>query len=120
MLEVLVRLPSESYQLEQMIGEHLGQLRPAHRRGLALWVYGTLLAKSACQGAVIAALSALATWNTLRQCLRELFYDGSDKAAPCRTQIHVQGCFAPLLRWLLSWWQGRELALAVDATAHGD
>src|SRR5205085_3243037 len=25
---------------------------------------------------------------------------------------------APLLRWVLGWWQGRELALAVDATAH--
>jgi len=120
MLEVLVRFPMESYQLQEVIGEHFPQLRPAQQRALALWVYGTILAKSACQNAVIVALSALAGWDTLRQYLRELFYDGSDKAAPCRTEIDVGLCFAPLLRWLLSWWQSQELALAIDATAHGD
>ena len=78
-----MRFPSESYQLQEVIGEHFPQLRPAQQRGLALWVYGTILAKSACQNAVIVALSALAGWDTLRQYLRELFYDGSDKAAPC-------------------------------------
>ncbi len=120
MPETLVRLPSESYQLEQMIGEHFPQLRPAQVRGLALWVYGTILAQSACQSAVIVALSAVGSRNTLRQYLRELFYDGSDKAAPCQTEIEVKLCFAPLLRWILSWWHSQQLALAVDATAHGD
>jgi hypothetical protein len=47
-------------------------------------------------------------------------YDGSDKAAPCQTQLDASQCFAPLLRWLLAWWQGQELALAIDATAHGE
>jgi hypothetical protein len=31
----------------------------------------------------------------------------------------VETCFAPLLAWGLSWWEGRHLALAVDATTLG-
>jgi hypothetical protein len=34
--------------------------------------------------------------------------------------LDVRLCFAPLMRWLMSWWQGKELALAIDATLHGD
>jgi hypothetical protein len=41
-----------------------------------------------------------------------------DKAVPCAAQVDVERCFAPLLRRVLAWRQGRELALAVDATAH--
>ena len=29
-------------------------------------------------------------------------------------------CFAPLLKWVLSWWRGDRLALAVDPTLKGD
>ena len=61
-----------------------------------------------------------ATFHALRQRLREWLYDGCDKAAPCNTQLDVTLCFSPLLRWLLSLWQGKQLALAIDATAHGD
>src|SRR3954463_10895668 len=43
---------------------------------------------------------------------------GTYKAVPCAVQVDVERCFAPLLRRVLGWWQGRELALAVDATAH--
>jgi hypothetical protein len=34
--------------------------------------------------------------------------------------VEVALCFSPLLRWLLSWWQGNHLALAIDATLLGD
>src|SRR4051812_12847832 len=43
---------------------------------------------------------------------------GTYKAVPCAVQVDVERCFAPLLRRVLGWWQGRELAPAVDATAH--
>jgi hypothetical protein len=115
-----VRFPRECYQLEQTLAERLPALRPAQRRGLALWVYGAVLAGSACQTAVAAALLPLAGWHALRQYLREWLYDGADKAAPCRAEVEVAACFAPLLRWVLAWWQGTELALAVDATACGE
>jgi Transposase DDE domain len=85
-----------------------------------LWVYGAILAQSACQHAVITALLTRGVWHTVRQRLRDWLYDGADKADPCRMQVEVTACFAPLLSWVLTWWQGETLALALDATAHGD
>jgi Transposase DDE domain len=115
-----MRFPKPCRQMEQTLVHSLPNLRPAQRRSLVLWVYGTILAQSTCETAVVAALLALGKWHTLRQRLREWLYDGADKAAPCATQLEVCQCFAPLLRWVLAWWQRPELALALDATAHGD
>jgi hypothetical protein len=111
-----MRFPSGYYQLTALLATHLPQLRPAQQRGLALWVCGTILARSACQHAVLAALQVYAPWHTLRERLREWTYAGADKHAPCRAQVEVRQCFAPLLRWVLTWWQGDTLALAIDAT----
>ncbi|HET6385251.1 MAG TPA: hypothetical protein VFJ58_17805, partial [Armatimonadota bacterium] len=115
-----MHLPDEFYQLEKTIAKYLSELRPAQRTGLCLWVMGAVLAQSACQNAVITALLAYGGFHTLRQYLREWLYDGADRAAPCSVQLEVSRCFAPLLRWLLSWWQGKEIALAIDATTHHD
>jgi hypothetical protein len=95
-------------------------LRPAPRRGLALWGDGTILAQSACQNAVLTALVAVGAWHGRRQRLRAWLYDGQDRAAPCQTQLDGSRCCAPLLGWVLAWGQGQELALAIEATAHGD
>jgi hypothetical protein len=113
-----MRFPNEWSQMHQTIAHYLPHLRPAQQRGLALWVYGTILAQNACQSAVVSALLALGAWHTLH--LREWLYDGPDKAAPCQSQLDVSECFAPLLRWVLSWWQGQEVVLALDAAAHGE
>ncbi len=106
--------------MQQTIAQYFPNLRAAQQRGLTLWVYGTILAQSGCQNAVIAALVAVGFWQALRQHLREWLYSGPDEARPGNTQVEVALCFAPLLRWLLSWWQGNHLALAIDATLHGD
>ena len=115
-----MRLPSEWYQMQQAIAQHLPNLRPGQQRGLALWVYGAIMAQSACQNAVIAALLMVGSWHSLRQYLREWLYNGPEKAAPCKSEVDVPLCFAPLLKWLLSLWQGEHLVLAIDATLHGD
>ena len=112
--------PREWYHLVESTEQYFPDLRSSQIRGLALWVYGALLAKSACQSAVISALSSIATFHAKRQFLREFLRDGSEKATPCNTQLDVTLCFAPLLRWLLSLWKGQQLALAIDATAQGD
>jgi hypothetical protein len=117
--EVRMRVPAELYQIQTTLAQYLTPLRPAQQRGLALWVYGTILAHSACQSAVLTALLTLGRFHTIRQRLREWLMDGADKAAPCATQVTVSTCFAPLMRWVLAWWQGRDLALALDATLHG-
>src|SRR6188472_854956 len=113
-----MHVPRELYPIERALAEHLSHLRGPQRRGLALWVLGAVLAQSACQAAMLAALLPWAPYHALRQRLREWLLDGADKAVPCAAQVDVERCFAPLLRWVLGWWQGRDLALAVDATAH--
>lgn len=115
-----MRVPRSCYQLEPLLAEHLPHLRPAQRRGLALWVLGTVLAHSGCQHAVLVALRPLGhPWHATRQRLREWTYAGAERSAPCRTTLAVQACFAPLLRWVLHWWQGDTLPLAIDATSLG-
>ena len=106
--------------MQQTIETHLPHLSPAQLSGLVLWVCGAILAGSACQNAVASALSPWNKWNNLRQYLREWLYDGSDRARPCQTQLDVSLCFAPLLRWVLAWWNSNSLALAIDPTLKGD
>lgn len=115
-----MRLPRECYPMAETIATFLPSLSPAQQRGLTLWVYGTLLAGSACQGAVIAALLPLAAAHALRQRLREWLYDGGDKLVPGQAEVAITPCFVGLLRWVVRWWQGTTLALAIDATALGE
>jgi hypothetical protein len=120
MPEVAMRAQSEYYQIHRTLVERFPHLRPAHAHGLALWVSGTILAHSACQNAVLAALAPVGKRETVRQRLRDTFRVGTDKRVPTRCDWDVARCFVPLLRWLLSWWQGDDLAFALDATSHGD
>lgn len=116
-----MHVPRGAYQIEAALASQLAVLSASERRGLALWVYGAVLAGSACQGMVVGALTMVGRWEAVRQYLREWLYDGADKAAPCATQLDVTACFAPLLAWVVRWWRGTEgLVLAVDATNHGD
>ncbi len=52
-----MRLPRECYRMKQVIETHLPHLTQTQLTGLAWWVCGTILAGSACQNAVAAALS---------------------------------------------------------------
>lgn len=114
-----MRVPSEVYQIEQRLSEVFTSLQTTQCRGLAWWVVGTLWARSSCQTAVVTALRVWGSGHALRQRLREWLYDGTDKATPCTREVDIEPCFACLLSWVLRHWQGRELALAVDATLHG-
>ena len=123
-----MRLPRECYQMQKTVETHLPHLSqpqltglvPVSSTGQALWVCGAILAGSACQNAVASALSPWRKWNNLRQYLREWLYGGSGRARPCQTELDVSLCFAPLLRWVLTWWRSGRLALAVDPTLKGD
>lgn len=115
-----MRLPSECYQMMQIIGDFLPHLRRSQLRGLALWVYGSIMAGSGCQSAVVSALSFMGEHNSLRQYLRECLYDGADRARPCAAQLEVKLCFGPLMRWVIDWWQSDRLALAIDPTLKDD
>lgn len=57
--------------------------------------------------------------NTVRQQLREWCYEAKAKRGQPRQELAVESCFAPLLGWVLSWWEGTQLAVALDATTLG-
>jgi hypothetical protein len=115
-----VRVPAPCYPLEAELSEHLPHLRPAQRTGLALWVLGASIAGSACQSAVVAALEPLGcARHATRQRLREWTMPGSQRVAPCAPTLAVEECFVGLLRWVLAWWGGQTLPLAIDATSLG-
>jgi len=87
---------------------------------LALWSYGMVLAKS-CGITLVCATLALqlgCSEASLVQRLREWCYGAKDKKGSQRQELEVSTCFAPLLRWLLSWWPVDEprLVLALDAS----
>jgi hypothetical protein len=74
--------------------------------------------------ALTAVSACLAPWldgkeNTLRQRLREFYYDAPAKRGQRRQALVVESCFAPLLAWVLSLWEGTQLALVLDATTLG-
>jgi hypothetical protein len=74
--------------------------------------------------ALTAVASFLAVWqgrkgNSVRQQWREWCYEATAKRGGPRQELRVESCFAPLLGWVLSWWEGEQLALAIDATALG-
>ena len=97
-----MRLPSECYQMQQIIGHYLPRLRRSQLQGLTLWVYGSVMARSSCQNAVATALMVFGNYGggnygSLRQYLREWLYDGADRASPCGVQLDVRACFGPLL-----------------------
>ena len=114
-----MHVPRECYPLQEAIDTSLAHLTTAQRRGLVWWVFGTLLAGSGCLSAVLVALGPFvgrAGQAALRQSLREWLRDGGDKLVPGAAQLEVATCFAPLLRWLLGWWRGAALPVALDVT----
>jgi hypothetical protein len=57
--------------------------------------------------------------NTVRQQLREWCYEAKAKRGGPRQELAVESCFAPLLGWVLSWWEGNQVAIAIEATTLG-
>jgi Transposase DDE domain len=93
---------------------------------LALYSFGMLLAK-VCGLSSVALLLAThldRPFFALRKRLREFYLEAHAKSGvhqgQKRQDFDVSTCFAPLLRWILSLWSGRQLALAIDVTNLGE
>ena len=110
------------YQWTQIVHTHLSELSPAQATVLALWSVGMVLAQSCALSAVSAYLAAGLERKplTLRQWLREFYFEAAAKRGRKRCELTVTPCFAPLLRWVLSWWEGTQVALALDASSLGE
>jgi Transposase DDE domain len=103
------------------IQTHLPHLTKPQATVLALWSLGMVLARSC---ALTAVSAFLAMWlhrkeETVRQPWREFCYEATAKRGPARQALVVEPCFVPLLAWVLCWWQGTQLALALEATTLG-
>jgi hypothetical protein len=89
---------------------------------LALFSVGMVIARSCALSAVaqVVAVALAHQSNTTRQQLREFCWEAEAKAGRNRQEIVVELCFVPLLCWIVRRWQGRQLALALDATTLSD
>ena len=108
-------------QWQSTIMQHLPHLSKPQAYGLALWSWGMVLARSCALTTVSCLLASL--WrrkeNTLRQRLREWYYEAPAKRGQQRQTLQVASCFAPLLGWIITDWQGTQIALALDASSLG-
>lgn len=90
---------------------------------LALWSFGMVVSHSCGLTSVAGSLAMLlgAKENSVRQRIREWYYEKENKRGQGRSEIEASLSFVPLLRWVLSWWPAHEkrLALAMDATSLG-
>ena len=99
------------------------QLSAPQATVLALWSFGMVISHSCGLTSVSSSLACLMgiKENSVRQRIREWSYAKDDKRGKGRCEIEASNSFAPLLRWVLSWWPVNEkrLALAMDATSLG-
>ena len=114
--------PEELSQWQAEIASGLPVLSEAQACVLAQWCFAM---EQTTQGgsttlAVFLGLALGCAWQTVRQRLREFYFDAEDKCGLGRRELAVQGCFVPLARWVLAHWPGTRLALALDATTLAD
>jgi len=112
-------------QLDQWVltvAEHLPHLSKPQVTVLSLWSFGMATVKSCAITTVKPFLASLleVKENTMRQRLREWCYDSKDKRGNKRVDVKVPSCFPFLMRWVMDWWQGTQVAIALDATALSD
>ena len=109
------------YQWTEEVTRRMPHLSKPQAVVLALWSLGMVLARSCALTAVslFLAQGLERKANTVRQQLREFCYEAKAKRGGTRQELAVETCFAPLLAWILSRWEGMQLALAVDATTLG-
>jgi len=113
--------PKAVYQWTEVVTSHMPHLSKPQAAVLALWSVGMVLARSCALTAVSLFLAEGLERkpNTVRQQLREWCYEAKAKRGKPHQELAVETSFAPLLAWILSWWEGNQLAIAVDATALG-
>lgn len=91
---------------------------------LALWSFGMVIVRSCGLTTVSNFLADLlkVKEHAIRERLRDLYREAAAKKGNKRRELEAESCFAPLLRWILSWWSGesKRLALVLDATTLAD
>src|SRR3954469_4377797 len=108
----------------RVVSTHLPHLSQPQARVLAWYSFAMVFTQSCGRSTVAAFLADLLGKQdaTLRQQVREWTYEAAAKKGTHRAELPVHTCFAPLLRWVLQWWDPdhRQLVLVLDATYLGD
>ena len=116
--------PKELKRLEAEITSHMGHLSKAFIDVLTCYVLGMVIVRHCGQTQIATLLAGLLEQSsaTIKQRLREFTYESERKRGRCRRELDVKSCFAPLLKWVLSKFQGssQQLVLALDATYLGE
>ena len=88
---------------------------------LAQYSMGMILAESSglCRVAFCLSQWLEEGYHAARERLRDFYCGQPDKSGGKRRELDVEACFPGLLAWVLRRWQGKELALAIDATTLG-
>ena len=109
------------YQWTRIVTTHFPQLSKPQATVLALWSLGMVLAQSCALTAVSAMVATVQgrKENTLRQRWRAWYYEAPAKRGAQRQALQGETCFAPRLGWIVRWWQGTQLAVALGATTLG-
>ena len=104
-----------------IIHAHLPHLSKPQATVLALWSLGMVLARSCALTAV--SLFLATGWSASQHgapTVAGVVLRSERQTRAARQELAVETCFAPLLAWVVSRWEGTQLALAVDATTLGN
>lgn len=105
------------------VSQHLPHLSRPQATILALWSFGMVMTHSCGLTTVADCLAPLLQCkpDAVRERLRDEYREAAAKKGRQRVTLPCTDCFAPLVRWILSWWHGeRRLALVLDATTLAD
>ncbi|MDQ3901978.1 MAG: transposase [Actinomycetota bacterium] len=119
--------PPQLLRWHQTVSTYLPHLSTPQVAVLVLWSVGLILAHSCGLTTVATVLAYLlarregAVREQLRDWYREASAKSGAKRGRKRRSLDVTTCFAPLLRWVVAWWDPAcpQLALAMDASTLG-
>ena len=119
--------PAHIVGWQQTVSTYLPHLSRPQVTVLALWSVGLILAQSCGLTTVATVLAYLlarperTTREQLRDWYREAPAKSGAKRGRKRRTLDVTTCFAPLLRWVVAWWDPAcpRIALAMDASTLG-
>jgi|SanBayMetagenome_1026888.scaffolds.fasta_scaffold21974_1 hypothetical protein len=109
-----------------IVSSHFSNLSLPEVTGLATWSFGIAVTKSSSLTKISELIAKInqEKINTVRNRLKEWYKEADKKTGEKRSELEVEECFAPLLRWILSIWQWESqekwLPLAIDTTNIGE
>ncbi|BCL79881.1 hypothetical protein ccbrp13_23460 [Ktedonobacteria bacterium brp13] len=105
---------------QKQVAALVPSLSTAHIRLLGLMSYGIITVNGCGLTRFSHGLAKIeqVSEESLRQRIREFYYEAEAKRGKQRRAVDVQSCFGDLLTAILRHWQGpHELALALDASS---